>query len=121
MSFSFRRQARLLARREFDVVQRGGRRVSSRYFTLVGLPNAIGRDRLGIVASRRVGSAVARNRAKRRLREVFRQRPGWTGVPPPATGTFDLVAIARPDVTTAPLEAVEREFATALGKLRGGR
>ncbi len=28
--------------------------------------------RLGVVASRRIGNAVARNRAKRRLREVFR-------------------------------------------------
>ena len=32
-----------------------------------------GRDRLGIIASRRFGGAVVRTRAKRRLREAFRR------------------------------------------------
>lgn len=41
--------------------------------------------RLGVVASRRVGSAVLRNRAKRLLREVFRKNAAknataWSGI-----------------------------------------
>lgn len=57
--------------------------------------------RVGFTASKKVGNAVARNRAKRRLREVARQvlprlgRPGW-----------DYVLVARPGVT------VDRDFAT---------
>jgi ribonuclease P protein component len=56
-------------------VQRSGRGLSSRSFVLV----AHRRDdhdvaRLGLVASRKVGTAVQRNRAKRMVREWFRRR-----------------------------------------------
>jgi len=118
MSLTFRRAVRLRSRGEFDLVQRNGRRVSSRCLTLVGRPNALTCDRLGIIASRRIGGAVIRNRAKRRLREVFRQQqPDLAG----ARGerTLDLVAIARRDLVEVPLAVVESEFTAALRKLRG--
>jgi len=117
MSLKFRRTARLRVRGEFDRVQRGGRRVSTSLFTLVASPNSLDRDRLGIIASRRIGGAVVRNRAKRRIREVFRRQP------PPGAGaamTFlDVVVVARQQVTTAPIAAVEADFSTALRRLRG--
>lgn len=44
--------------------------------------NKLGRNRLGITASTKIGEAVTRNRARRRLREVYRLnrdklREGW--------------------------------------------
>ena len=51
----FPRAARLHVRAEFDAVQDRGRRVTARYLTLIGRPNALERDRIGIIASRRVG------------------------------------------------------------------
>jgi len=109
---------RIRARAEFTRVQRGGRRVTGRYMTLIALPNALGSDRLGIVASKRVGGAVVRNRAKRRLREIFRREQ-----PPRASsrGSLDVVAIARRELVDAPFAAAEADFASALGKLRGTR
>lgn len=112
--------ARLRARAEFTAVQRGGRRVAARFVILIGLPNTRGADRLGIVASKRVGGAVVRNRAKRRLRELFRRKPTRTtlGFDGPA---LDVVAIAKREMIDAPFAAVEADFHAALEKLRGSR
>lgn len=72
-----------------------------------------GSVRVAVVASRRVGSAVRRNRAKRLLREAARRTP-WLG-------GIDAVLIARPDCATSTAAQVSAEvdaLATALGVVR---
>lgn len=76
-SQAFPKSRRLLKRAEFLAVQRAGGGARSRHF--VALIRFRGDDapcRLGVVASKRVGNAVARNRGKRRVREWFRRREG---------------------------------------------
>jgi ribonuclease P protein component len=116
MASRFGPETRLHNRPEFQAVERGGRRVPGRYVILVGKANAGPTDRLGIIASRRVGGAVQRNRAKRRLREMFRRRPR-----PDGQRTLDVVAIAKADLVKAAFAAAESDFLAALMKLRGAR
>jgi ribonuclease P protein component len=73
--------------------------------------------RVGFTCSKKVGNAVARNRAKRRLREVARLvlpdhgRSGW-----------DYVLIGRADATaTRPFAELARDLTYALKKLHGER
>jgi ribonuclease P protein component len=61
------------------------------------------RARVAVIASRRVGGAVQRNRAKRLLREAVRLLPLRPGV--------DLVLVARPACAPARFEAVRAEVA----------
>lgn len=64
---------RLRTSGEFLKLQRRGARHQSGHFVLYGLGGAKDeRSRLGITVSRRVGSAVVRNRLKRRVRECYR-------------------------------------------------
>lgn len=68
----FPKSARLLARKDFLAIQKRGKRFHSRHFVIITSRSGNGRPRLGITASRKFGNAIARNKLKRRLREIFR-------------------------------------------------
>ena len=60
---------------EFDTVKRDGKRMTARYFTALVSAGAFGSSvKCGIICSRKFDKrAVRRNRARRLLREAFRQ------------------------------------------------
>jgi ribonuclease P protein component len=71
--FRLPKDNRLRRPREFQLVYKHGKRLHGDYVTLFLIPNDAGVQRIGITASRKgIGNAVARNRAKRLLREAFR-------------------------------------------------
>lgn len=68
----FSKHNRLLKSTQFDAVFQSGTKVVSPHFVVVGAQNDA-HARVGLVVSRKVGSAVTRNRVKRWIRESFRQ------------------------------------------------
>ena len=96
------RLERIRRRRDFLRIQHGGVRVGGRYMTLVALPNTLVKSRLGIVAPRRLGGAVWRNRSKRVIRELFRHEK-------PAGG-LDLVVLPRRDFLDATFAALVDDY-----------
>jgi ribonuclease P protein component len=86
------RRHRLSRSRDFDAVYRQGRSVSTRYLTLHSFPrqdDPDGEPRLGLAVPKSVGSAVARNRIKRQLRET------WRASASAARSGHDYVLVAR--------------------------
>src|SRR5262249_47636675 len=66
---------RLRSKAEFDHVYRRGQRYHQKLFQAAVCRNELGFARLGMsIAARTVGNAVARNRVRRLVREVFRHR-----------------------------------------------
>ena len=70
--------------------------------------NELGRTRFGISTGRRIGSAVVRNRVRRRLREVLRKlgpriEPGW-----------DILLVARPPAVESSQGQLEEILARLL-------
>jgi ribonuclease P protein component len=68
----------------------------------------LGATRFGLATSRALGSAVVRNRVRRRLREALRAmaselQPGW-----------DVLVIAKPDLATAEYRTLEATLARLL-------
>jgi ribonuclease P protein component len=102
---------RVRKRTEFLRIQQGGRRVVSPGFVFMLQRSADGQGpRLGITASRRVGNAVERNRAKRLVREAFRAvRSSW-----PAA---DVVVIVRQSLGNRKLDDVVAEWQAARARI----
>jgi ribonuclease P protein component len=115
MGLGFGRERRLRARAEFGRVFNKGVRVGGRLFLVIALPNDRRQHRLGLAISRKIGSAVTRNRARRLLREGVRRlaRPQGVG--------FDLVIVARPDIVGRTQAEVDGELRDRLQRLAGRR
>ena len=90
------------------------RRVSRPAFTLqMRACDAVQDIRVGFTCSKKVGNAVARNRAKRRLREIARLVLAKQGQP-----GHDYILIGRRDTTaTRPFDKLCHDLETALVEL----
>jgi ribonuclease P protein component len=102
------RRNRLSRSRDFDDVYRRGTSASTRYLVLHWFPrdeDTGGEPRLGLAVPRSVGSAVVRNRMKRRLRET------WKQLLPNVPSGHDYVLVARPGIAE-PAEARGSEWLT---------
>jgi ribonuclease P protein component len=89
------RRRRLSRSGEFDRVYRDGSSHATRYLVLYSFPRKPeeGEElRLGVSVSRKVGSAVDRNKVKRVLRETF-----W-GLSDRLPHAHDFVLVARPEI-----------------------
>jgi ribonuclease P protein component len=91
------RRHRLSRSRDFDAVYRHGRSVSTRFLVLYWFARGENGEgaRLGLAVPKAVGTAVVRNKMKRRLREALRTR--LPGLPQDQ----DYVLVVRPGLAEA--------------------
>lgn len=102
------RRHRLRENERFVQVRRQGQSREERLVVLIYLPNDLPYSRFGFAASRRVGKAVRRNRARRLLRESIRLQletvaAGW-----------DMIFVARAATAGAAFQQVDSDCRKAL-------
>jgi ribonuclease P protein component len=103
---AFRPHERIRRRADFQRVYDQGVRIHGRYSTVFVLANSLDVGRLGIAATKKFGGAVARNRAKRLIREVFRRNKIAPGL--------DVVVIPKRPLLDASLIVLEAEYRSTL-------
>lgn len=112
----FRSGQRLRRTAEYRTVREKGRRLDGGPFLCFALldssPDAAPLRRFGVIASKRVGNAVRRNRAKRRARELFRLHQ--EELPP----RCDLVMICRSSFADRPYGELRERFLRFCSRLR---
>jgi ribonuclease P protein component len=97
---------RIRRRPEFERIYNQGARIHGRFMTLFVLPNGGHCPRFGVAATRKLGSAVERNRAKRLSREVFRRNK--------VTAALDIVIVPRREMLDAPFSSLETDYHATL-------
>jgi ribonuclease P protein component len=102
MPLTFPRGARLRRRSEFTGVFEHGVKRHGQLMSVCVRQTGAGRARVGIAASKKVGGAVERNFAKRRVRELFRHLDLAPGL--------EVVVIPRETMLRASLTAARQEF-----------
>jgi ribonuclease P protein component len=102
----FRPEERIRRRTDFERIYRSGARVHGRFSTVFVLGNQGSVARLGIAATRKLGGAVLRNRAKRLIRDVFRRHKIGRGV--------DVVVVPRRELFDASLTAIEADYLSSI-------
>ena len=99
---------RIRHRPEFERVYNAGAKAHGRFMTVFALPNGGAAARLGVAATRKIGSSVDRNRAKRLAREVFRRHNMAAGL--------DIVVVPRREMLDASFSSLEADYRDLLSR-----
>lgn len=94
--------------REFSFVYHHGKSYANRYFVMYVVENHLGKNRLGISVSKKVGNSVVRHRLTRLIRESFRLHQNDFVSDPDKTR--DIVVIARVAAKGRSYHEVESAF-----------
>jgi len=105
MRLRFPKAARLTKAAEFRRVKIEGNSFHGKLLILSVLKTPdLPETKIGLITTRRLGGAVARNRTRRRIREIVRT------ILPRVAGGVHLVIIARKSAAAAPFEELRNEW-----------
>ncbi len=97
---------RVRRRPEFERAYNTGAKVHGRFMTVFVVPNGTSASRFGVAATRKLGSAVQRNRVKRVSRELFRRHK--------LTAGLDIVIVPRREMLDASFATLESDYLAVL-------
>jgi ribonuclease P protein component len=108
--YKFNKTKRLLAKKDYDVVFKGPRKIVTEHFIILYRENSISQARLGIALAKKiVKKACNRNRIRRVLREAFRTKTNFKPV--------DIVFLGKVGLADLDNSTLRKNLEIALGKL----
>jgi len=95
---------------DFQAIYNKGRSAGSRYIVLFSKPNGLEYRRIAFLASKKVGNSVARNRARRLMRESYRS------LSDSLLNGYDYIFIARNTINDSKCADVKKSIEAAAKK-----
>ena len=108
MSETYGPRERIRKKKDFADLYENGGCYRGKCFNLIFRPNGMEFSRMSAVASRKVGDAVRRNRARRRARDLFRRNRALLTFP------MDILVISKAGANRASFEELQGQYRTAL-------
>ena len=93
---------------DFDALYKKGKSVGDRFVVVIYYKNGLDHNRIGFLASKKVGNSVMRNRARRLMKESFRM------ITDELSQGYDIVIIARNTITGRSFSEVDKSLRNAL-------
>lgn len=94
--------------RELKDKVKKARRLKARGFSLICRPGKASTPRLAVIVKKDFGLAVERNKARRRLRELFRKTKNWF------KEEFDIIVIVYPELKELSFQDLGQEWVKTL-------
>ncbi|HWP95594.1 MAG TPA: ribonuclease P protein component [Syntrophomonadaceae bacterium] len=104
------KKLRIRTGKEYNTIYKYGKKIGGRHILVYIIPNKLGRNRFGVITSKKVGKAVRRNKVKRQLRSIIRTNLEKLG------GQHDVVVIARYNIYGSEYRALEKDFLNLMKK-----
>ncbi len=105
-------QERIRKKKDFLSLYKRGSRYRGRYFNLIYLSNDLHFSRMAVIASKKVGNAVKRNRIKRWMRVLFRRNKKLFENP------LDIIFIAKKEILEASWPSLREDYFAAIKFIR---
>jgi ribonuclease P protein component len=100
-----------LPNQDFAKIFKKGNRIHNNYFVMLSSRNTkVKTPQIGVIASLKVGKAVKRNAAKRKVREILRQE--LSKIDP----NSQIIIICKPTITSLPHQRLREQLLAALKK-----
>lgn len=107
------RKERIARRRDFLRAYETGIKQFGRFSVVFCFPNGLGHPRVGVTATRKIGKAHVRNRARRWVREVYRRNRSTLGL---EREPFDFVVNIKKAAADTDFDAFSRDLVRTIGR-----
>lgn len=102
----------LRGKKNFSLIYKHGKSLGDKYVVVFYKKNRLGYNRIAFLASKKVGKSVQRNRARRWMKESFRN------IKTNLISGFDIIMIARNTINDASYQKVLRSLENALRRAK---
>jgi ribonuclease P protein component len=104
MDESYSPRERIRKKKDFSNLYKKGNSARGTYLNLIYLPNSLTYSRMAVVASKKIGNAVQRNRVRRRVKELFRRNKDLLMTP------VDMIVVTKKGIQDATLDDIRPQF-----------